>query len=391
MRKRLAVILCLTVSLVFAGCSSGKDTSDSSAVSQSQEETSVSSSGEDEDSSAEASEELKRIPVAEGEFELADCVELGKYQGLTLEKPSVEITEEDVDSYIRSFMEQETVTDPDAQAREGDTVNIAFEGTRDGEAFEGGSSDSYDLVLGSGRMIPGFEEGIIGMKIGETKDLNLTFPEDYQEESLQGAHVVFSVAVNSIRRAPEPTDAWVEEYTEGEYTTVEEYRISVREQLAANQENSARYTMQQEAWNQIAEDTVFKQLPKSYVEEGETEFDSSVEQEAAAYGMDKDAYIQAAGLSTQEYQEQKELYGRSAARSRLLLDALAEAEGLTADSPEYQAEVENLANTYGMDKETLISTYGEEAVRQYAMTQAVLDRVLEAARITEAASDSAEE
>lgn len=303
----------------------------------------------------------------------------------------MEITEEDVDSYIRSFMEQETVTDPDAQAREGDTVNIAFEGTRDGEAFEGGSSDSYDLVLGSGRMIPGFEEGIIGMKIGETKDLNLTFPEDYQEESLQGAHVVFSVTVNSIRRAPEPTDAWVEEYTEGEYTTVEEYRISVREQLAANQENSARYTMQQEAWNQIAEDTVFKQLPKSYVEEGETEFDSSVEQEAAAYGMDKDAYIQAAGLSTQEYQEQKELYGRSAARSRLLLDALAEAEGLTADSPEYQAEVENLANTYGMDKETLISTYGEEAVRQYAMTQAVLDRVLEAARITEAASDSAEE
>lgn len=390
MRKRLAAILCLTVSLVFAGCSSGKDTSDSSAVSQSQEETSVSSSGE-EDSSADASEELKRIPVAEGEFELADCVELGKYQGLTLEKPSVEITEEDVDSYIRSFMEQETVTDPDAQAREGDTVNIAFEGTRDGEAFEGGSSDSYDLVLGSGRMIPGFEEGIIGMKIGETKDLNLTFPEDYQEESLQGAHVVFSVTVNSIRRAPEPTDAWVEEYTEGEYTTVEEYRISVREQLAANQENSARYTMQQEAWNQIAEDTVFKQLPKSYVEEGETEFDSSVEQEAAAYGMDKDAYIQAAGLSIQEYQEQKELYGRSAARSRLLLDALAEAEGLTADSPEYQAEVENLANTYGMDKETLISTYGEEAVRQYAMTQAVLDRVLEAARITEAASDSAEE
>ena len=390
MRKRLAAILCLTVSLVFAGCSSGKDTSDSSAVSQSQEETSVSSSGE-EDSSADASEELKRIPVAEGEFELADCVELGKYQGLTLEKPSGEITEEDVDSYIRSFMEQETVTDPDAQAREGDTVNIAFEGTRDGEAFEGGSSDSYDLVLGSGRMIPGFEEGIIGMKIGETKDLNLTFPEDYQEESLQGAHVVFSVTVNSIRRAPEPTDAWVEEYTEGEYTTVEEYRISVREQLAANQENSARYTMQQEAWNQIAEDTVFKQLPKSYVEEGETEFDSSVEQEAAAYGMDKDAYIQAAGLSTEEYQEHKELYGRSAARSRLLLDALAEAESLTADSPEYQAEVENLANTYGMDKETLISTYGEEAVRQYAMTQAVLDRVLEAARITEAASDSAEE
>ncbi len=122
------------------------------------------------------------------------------------------------------------MTDPDAQAREGDTVNIAFEGTRDGEAFEGGSSDSYDLVLGSGRMIPGFEEGIIGMKIGETKDLNLTFPDDYQEESLQGAHVVFSVTVNSIRRAPEPTDAWVEEYTEGEYTTVEGYRISAGKQ-----------------------------------------------------------------------------------------------------------------------------------------------------------------
>lgn len=390
-KKKLAVILCLAVSLALAGCSKKDSTAETSSVSQSQETEDSASSSEESSSSQETAEKLMAIPVAEGSVELADCIELGKYQGIKLEKPSVEVSEEDVVSYIQSLMEQEDVTDPQAEAQEGDTVNIAFEGTRDGEAFEGGSSDSYDLVLGSGRMIPGFEEGIIGMKLGETKDLNLTFPDDYQEESLRGAEVVFQVTVNSIRRAPELTEAWVIDYTEGEYTSAEEYKAYVREQLAASRENSALYTMRQEAWSQILENSTFKQFPKSYVEEGEAEFDSGVEQEAQAYGMEKDAYIQEAGLTEEEYQERREQYGRSAAQSRLLLEALAEAEGLSEESPEYQAEVEELAGNYGMDEDELVSAYGEDVVRQYAMTQAVLDKVMEAAQITEASGDSAAE
>ena len=386
-RRKLAVILCLAASLAFAGCSSGGGT-DSGSTATSADTSSASESGS---SSADTTEELMEIPIADGDPALADCIRLGEYKGLVLEKPSVEVTEEDVDSYIRTFMEQEAVTDPEAAVQEGDTVNISFEGTRDGEPFDGGSSDSYDLVIGSGRMIPGFEEGIVGMKTGETRDLDLTFPEDYQEESLQGAQAVFRVTVQSIKRAPEITDAWVIDYTEGEYTTADAYRSSVREQLAANQENGAVYTMQSDAWDQILAASTFRQFPKSYVEQGEEEFDSGVEQEAAAYGMDRDAYIEAAGLSAGDYEERREQYGRSAAQSRLLMEALAEAEGLTTDSPEYQAEVENLAEAYAMDTETLLSTYGEDMVEQYAMTQAVLDRVIDAAEIREAPEDGADE
>lgn len=388
-RKKLAVILCLAVSLAFAGCS-GEESADSSSVSQSQEEISASSADESERADEDSVEDLMDVPVAEGEFTLADCIDLGEYRGITLSKAAVEVTDEDVDSYIKTFMEQEAVTDPEAAVQEGDTVNIAFEGTRDGEAFEGGSSDSYDLVIGSGRMIPGFEEGIVGMKLGETRDLELTFPEDYDEESLRGVDAEFSVTVNSIRRAPDITDAWVAEYTEGSYATADEYRTYVRELLTLNQENSAIYTMRQDAWSQILANSTFKQFPKSYVDEGADEFDAGVEYEASVYGMDKDPYIELAGLSEEDYAERREQYGRSVAQSRLLLEALSEKEGITTDSPEYLTEVENMAAVYEMDTETLISTYGEDMVEQYAMTQAVLNRVMEAAQITEKSADSAE-
>ena len=281
-------------------------------------------------------------------------------------------------------MSLEEVTDPEAQALEGDTVNIAFEGSIDGETFEGGSSDSYDVSLGSGRMIEGFEDGIVGMKAGETRELDLVFPEDYQEESLQGQPVVFSVTLNSIRRAPELTDAWVKENTGGEFDTADTYRASVREQLLQYQESNAEYTMQQDAWNQIQETSEFLKLPRAYVEAAAEQYDTDAENAAAAYGMELSDYLEALDMTEESYQEQREWYGRSAAQSRLMLEALARAEEITEDSEEYRAEVAGLTETYGMDEEALVSAYGEDAVREYALMQAVLDRILDLAVITEA-------
>lgn len=388
--KQLAAAICLAAVVVLAGCSGQED-------GRTEKESSVSSgsgggaaegiSGTSEEAGEDSGEE---VPFVEGAYELADCIQLGDYRGLELTRASVEVTQEDVDSYIRSIATPEDVSDPQAEAQEGDTVNIAFEGRIDGETFQGGSSESYDLVLGSGRMIDGFEDGILGMKTGESRDLDLVFPENYQEASLQGQPVVFTITLNSIRRVPEITDAWVEESTGGEFSTAEDYRASIREGLIQNQEASAAYAMQQDAWNQIHEDSVFLQLPKELADKAMEQYDSDAESAAEAYGMELEDYLAAMNMTEDTYQEQREWYGRAAAESRLMLEALVQAEGLTEESPEYRAEVEELTEAYGVDEETLLSSYGEDSVWEYAMMQAVLDRILDQAVITEESSGTAE-
>ena len=226
------------------------------------------------------------------------------------------------------------------------------------------------------------------MKAGESRDLNLTFPEDYRSEEMQGAEVVFHVTVHTISRPPELTDAWVEENTDGAYGTADEFRQYVRENLETNRQNTAEQTLRQEAWTMIQENSEFLQLPASYVEEGEMEFESGITQEAAYSGMELEEYIENNGLTQDEYEVRREQYGRSVAQSRLLLEALQQAEGLSSENEEYQTELEALAGVYGVDSETLIDSYGQEAVDQYIMTNLILDRVLEYAVITDAQQGS---
>lgn len=224
---------------------------------------------------------------------------------------------------------------------------------------------------------------MIGMKAGESRDLDLTFPEDYQTEEMQGAEVVFHVTVHTISRAPELTDAWVEENTGGMYTTADEFRQYVRDNLETNRQNQATQAMRQEAWAMLESSSEFLQLPASYVEEGEEEFASSVTQGAENSGMELEEYLEYNEMTQEDYETSKEQYGRAAAKSRLMLEALAQAEGLTKESAEYQDALEELAAMYGVDTETLIDSYGETTVDQYILTNLVTDRVLSYASITD--------
>ena len=395
MRKRIYLAaLCLGAALAMAGCSDGRtnenDDNTTSSVSGQTESGTEADSGEtaDGEENDAALEELEALPLVDGEFVLEDCIRLGEYKGLELTRTVEAVTDEDVESYVNSLMTPEEVTDEGATVQEGDTVNIAYEGTQDGVAFEGGTSESADLVIGSGRFIDGFEDGLIGMKAGESRDLNLTFPEDYRSEEMQGAEVVFHVTVHTISRPPELTDAWVEENTDGAYGTADEFRQYVRENLETNRQNTAEQTLRQEAWTMIQENSEFLQLPASYVEEGEMEFESGITQEAAYSGMELEEYIENNGLTQDEYEVRREQYGRSVAQSRLLLEALQQAEGLSSENEEYQTELAALAGVYGVDSETLIDSYGQEAVDQYIMTNLILDRVLEYAVITDAQQGS---
>ena len=186
MRKRIYLAaLCLGAALAMAGCSDGStnenDDNTTSSVSGQTESGTEADSGEtaDGEENDAALEELEALPLVDGEFVLEDCIRLGEYKGLELTRTVEAVTDEDVESYVNSLMTPEEVTDEGATVQEGDTVNIAYEGTQDGVAFEGGTSESADLVIGSGRFIDGFEDGLIGMKAGESRDLNL----DEEDES----------------------------------------------------------------------------------------------------------------------------------------------------------------------------------------------------------------
>lgn len=381
MKKKTAVlILCALMAAGLAACG-GSSGENSSSVSGESTGTSEVSSSSQEDA-------IMSIPLAEGDdWKLEDCIVLGDYKGLRLTKTVGQVTEEEVDSYIQSQATAEEVTDENAAVQDGDTVNIDYVGKIDGKEFDGGNAQGSVLVIGSDTFIDGFEDGLIGMKKGETKDLNLTFPDDYGNTDVAGKAVVFTVTLNSISRAPEQDDAWVSSYTDGKYTSMDDYRAYMKESLQEGNDEAADQQLNSDAWEQIEKTCTFLKLPKSYVEEGSEEFEKNVTSQAEQYNATLDDFITQNGLTAEKYKTRKEQYGRYTAESRLLLEALMQAEQLTDDSQEYKDALAETEKAWGMTEDALKEQYGEDTLKQYVETQMVLDKVIGYAEVTEVQTD----
>ena len=381
MKKKTAVlILCALMAAGLAACG-GSSGENSSSVSGESTGTSEVSSSSQEDA-------IMSIPLEEGDdWKLEDCIVLGDYKGLRLTKTVGQVTEEEVDSYIQSQATAEEVTDENAAVQDGDTVNIDYVGKIDGKEFDGGNAQGSVLVIGSDTFIDGFEDGLIGMKKGETKDLNLTFPDDYGNTDVAGKAVVFTVTLNSISRAPEQDDAWVSSYTDGKYTSMDDYRAYMKESLQEGNDEAADQQLNSDAWEQIEKTCTFLKLPKSYVEEGSEEFEKNVTSQAEQYNATLDDFITQNGLTAEEYKTRKEQYGRYTAESRLLLEALMQAEQLTDDSQEYKDALAETEKAWGMTEDALKEQYGEDTLKQYVETQMVLDKVIGYAEVTEVQTD----
>ena len=381
MKKKTAVlILCALMAAGLAACG-GSSGENSSSVSGESTGTSTVSSSSQEDA-------IMSIPLEEGDdWKLEDCIVLGDYKGLRLTKTVGQVTEKEVDSYIQSQATAEEVTDENAAVQDGDTVNIDYVGKIDGKEFDGGSAQGSVLVIGSDTFIDGFEDGLIGMKKGETKDLNLTFPDDYGNTDVAGKAVVFTVTLNSISRVPEQDDAWVSSYTDGKYTSMDDYRAYMKESLQEGNDEAADQQLNSDAWEQIEKTCTFLKLPKSYVEEGSEEFEKNVTSQAEQYNATLDDFITQNGLTAEEYKTRKEQYGRYTAESRLLLEALMQAEQLTDDSQEYKDALAETEKAWGMTEDALKEQYGENTLKQYVETQMVLDKVIGYAEVTEVQTD----
>ena len=368
-KKIMMLVLCLSVGAFAVGCSNN-DTESNSGSTASTAGTSSASSEEE-------------IPIVDEDLPVSECVTLGDYKGITLDKEIQQVTDEDVENSISSNL-MATVDDPEATVQEGDTVDIAFVGKVDGEEFEGGSSDSYNLTIGSNTFIDGFEDGVIGMKQDETKDLNLTFPEDYTEE-LAGKDVVFTVTVNAISRPQELTEAWVQENTD--YTTIDEYRQAQREQLEASNEFSAENTLESTALQAVLNNAEIKQIPQSYITLGEQMNEQMYTSYASLYGVTLDEFLDQY-VDKDAYEQEQDAYARQVAELSLVINAISEEEGWTTDDEDYISRFNTMVQNSGVTEEEFVEQNGEESIELSVNQDRVLDLVLENATINEVMVDA---
>ena len=286
----------------------------------------------------------------------------------------------------------EEVTDRD-DVENGDIVNIDYVGTKDGEEFSGGSGTGYDLTIGSGTFIDGFEDGLIGHKVGEVVDLNLTFPDDYQQEDLAGQDVVFKVTINKIQQkvVPELTDDWVVSQNISGVSTVDEYRDYVRQQLMAQAQSTYDSDVQSKIAQYMVENSTFKQDPPQAMIDRLTEsMKTYYSKYATQYGMQLDDFLTTFMGADQDNPEQVLTDNATeSAKELLVMKVIADKEGLNPSRTEFNTQLSNYAAQAGYSSvDEFKKSEDAESVRESMMLQNVLEFLQKSAVVTEPSTDS---
>lgn len=364
----------LAVTLTLSGCGE-KETDGSPAVSGTSVSEAVGSSSADEaDQSVSSDSGTAEIPVTDEDLPVDECFQLGTYKGLKLTKNNYIVTDEMVDDYIASSSEVEEVTSPGAAVQDGDTVNIAYEGEIDGESFEGGTETSYDLVIGSDSFIDGFEDGIIGMKKGETKDLNLRFPDDYQMTEYAGKDVIFHVTVNKISR-PVSGDS-DEEKEQARATLEEQYQEYSDNELLGN------------AWAAVRDGSSVICIRQTDVDSFRNAVDEMLKSQLDEQGISFDDYLESQSLSQDEYDKNLDSYAKELAKEELMIEALESAENISTEDEEYQEELQTLADQSDTTVDEMKEQIPEIILKQYVETKRLSERIVDAADVTEEDADA---
>lgn len=375
----------LVMALSVTGCSQKTATKDKDTKT---EETAKTDDAEEteSDNTEDTSEDTPTTAELMAGIDVEKCVTLGDYKGVTVEKTIQSVTDEDVQNEIDNALANYPV-EVDRAAKEGDTVNIDYVGKIDGEEFDGGSDQGADLKLGSGKFIDGFEDGLIGARKGETRTLNLTFPEDYTQD-LAGKAVEFTVTVNAVKEPlSEPTDQWVADNIEG-YDNIADYKAGIRSEQEESNEQTAENQVRYAAWTQVIDNCTINEYPETLVEVGKKLYEQQVETYAKYAGMELDAYIESSGLTQEEYQSNMEEYGKNVAAQALVCQAICDKEGFAIGDDDYQKALQDMLTEYGCTEDELIQTYGQDNVEQSIMLNRVSNLILENANVTEVQADS---
>lgn len=315
---------------------------------------------------------VKTVNESEAVFEFtiitAPEVTLGEYKNLNVKKETAKVSKEEVATELealRTKFAEIRVKDKDAKVENGDTAVIDFKGLVDGKVLDGGTGENYPLEIGSHTFIPGFEEGLVGLKVGEEKELHLTFPENYTEE-LKNKDVVFTVKINEIktRVLPELNEEFYQDLGYEDVKTEEELEAKIKETIKARKEADIE--------DQYIENCLAKASENMKVEINPEILDEEVhrmihqfEDQLKMQGLNMEQYFEFAGMTHEKLHEQMEPEATKRIKYRYLLENVAEAEKIEVTDEEADKQAEEMANNYGISKEELLKAYGSLEVVKY--------------------------
>ena len=309
-------------------------------------------------------------------------VTLGQYKGIEVPETKVEVTDEEIEAELKKVQEQNAreIT-VDRPAENGDTVVIDFEGSVDGEVFEGGTAENHSLVLGSGSFIPGFEDQLVGATADSDVEVNVTFPEDYQAKDLAGKAAVFKVKVHEIKKKelPEINDEFAQDVSE--FDTLDEYKEDVKKGIAEQKEKAVRQEKQEKIIRQIVENAEMD-IPDPMVITQTRQMMDQFAQQMQSNGLSMAQYYQFTGLTPDGLLEQMKPQAQKNIENRLVLEAIAAAEGITASEEEVEKEFANIAERYGLTVDKVKEIFADEEtenIKSDIAAQKALDMITEAA------------
>ena len=323
------------------------------------------------------------------EVALKPAVTLGEYKGLEVEKTEVAVSEEEVDKEVDKERESNSrmIDIDDRGVENGDMIKLDFEGFVDGEAFAGGKGDDYPLTIGSGSFIPGFEEQLVGAKIGEDVEVNVTFPEDYQAEELKGKAAVFKCKVNEIKvkELPEADDEFAKDVSE--FDTLAEYKDDIRAKLLEKKTQDAKRQKENKVVGKAVANATME-IPDAMINEQVRRMADDFTRRIESQGISVEQYMQFTGMTAEKMLDQMKPEALKRIQNSLVLEAIAKAENIQISDEKVDEEIARMAEQYKMEVEKLkelMGDYEKEQMKNDLAIQAAVEMITEAAKEVEAA------
>ena len=316
-------------------------------------------------------------------------VKLGQYKGLEAPKAEVKVAAADVNARLKEMADRNSrLMSVERAVKKGDTADIDFEGFDNGVAFDGGKGENFDLEIGSGSFVPGFEEQLIGMKAGEEKDIDITFPENYTPE-LAGKPVVFHVKVNEVKvkEVPAIDDEFAKDVSE--FDTLKDLKADIKKKMTAERTEAAQRAFEDVLMAKVAEG-VEADIPQEMVELQAERMMEQFKQQLASQGIPFDQYLQMTGTTEADFRKQADGPAAEQVKMDLAVEAIIKAEGLEASDEDVENEMKSVAEKYGMDLDTVKKYLRPEDVKEQVIREKVVKLVADNAVAVAPAEEKAE-
>ena len=313
-------------------------------------------------------------------------VKLGQYKGLEAPKAEVKVAAADVNARLKEMADRNSrLVSVDRAVKKGDTADIDFEGFDNGKAFDGGKGENFDLEIGSGSFVPGFEDQLIGMKAGEEKDIDITFPENYTPE-LAGKPVIFHVKINEVKVKEVPTidDEFAKDVSE--FDTLKDLKADIKKKMTVERTEAAQRAFE----DVLMAESVEAEIPTEMVELQAAQMTEGFKQQLASQGIPFDQYLKMTNTTEADFIKQAYGPAEQQVKMDLAVKAIIDAEKLDATDDEVEAEMKNVADKYGMDLDTVKKYLRPEEVKEQVIREKVIKVVADSAKAVAPAEEKAE-